>query len=179
MRICISKKWLFAISALAVLMLQSCNSKREFLVIPHSVSTASSVPFKDLNLKTGEYSILKTITESASVRCEFKNNEIKVIGGDGDFTYTFRFNNGSWSLAKFSGAAELGYFAEDFIASPSEIPNTEEFARRVAMSKIIGAMKDFHADAVVEPVVVTKVNNLGNNTVEYLTTISAKLVVIK
>lgn len=174
------KYLIFALGFLCVCLLNSCGSQRKFLVIPHSVSTASSVSFDDLHLKSGEYSILKTITESATVRCEFNSSEIKVIGGDGDFTYTFKYDAKSgWSLAKFSGAAALGYFAEDYISTPSEIPNTEEFARRVAMAKIISAVSDYHADAVIEPVVVTKVNNLGGNSVEYTTTVSAKLVVIK
>lgn len=160
--------------------MSSCSSNREFLVIPHSVSTVSSVSFDDLKLKTGEYTILKTISETATVKSEFRNNEIKVTGGDGDFTYTFRYDpKAGWSLAKFSGAASLGYFTKDYIATGTEVPNTEEFARRVAMAKIIAAVADYHADAIVEPVVVTKVENLGGSTVEYTSTVSAKLVVIK
>ncbi|MCH5346457.1 MAG: hypothetical protein J1E63_05070 [Muribaculaceae bacterium] len=174
------KLLLLAASISMVLMLQSCGSGREYLVIPHSVSTVSSVGFADLKLKADEYQILKTISETATVKCQFKKNEIKVTGGDGDFTYTFHFDSKSgWALSKFSGAASLGYFAPDLTEEVYSVPNVEEFSRRVAIARIISAVTDYHADAVIEPVTVTRVNNLGNNTIEYTTTVSAKLIVIK
>lgn len=176
-----TKFLLLTVGAVAALMMQSCGGSRKYLVIPHSVSTVSSVNFDELHLKAGEYEILKTISESASVRCYYTGNEIRVADGDGNFTYTFGYDDKKgWNLKKFSGAAEMGYFTADYNAtSPSEVPNIEEFSRRAAMAKIISAVADYHADAVVEPLVVTHVNNIGNNAIEYSTTVSAKLVVIK
>ena len=171
---------LVIVSISSMLVINSCGSKREYLVIPHSVSTASAVTVENLNLQAGQYDVLRSITETASVICEYKGDQIKVTSGEGDFTYTFKFDSKSgWSLKKFSGAASLGYFTSDLNAHPSEVPNPEEFSRRVAMSRIIRAAKDYQADGVVEPVVISNVSNLGQNKIEYTSTVSAKLIVIK
>ena len=167
-------------AVMIVLGLQSCGSNRSYLVIPHSVSTASAVTIDELNLKPGDYSILQSITETASVTCEYRNDEIRVNSGDGDFTYTFKLNPKSgWFLKSFSGAAALGYFSNDYTAEPAEMPNVEEFARRVAMAQIINAARDYGADAVIEPICVTKTSNAGNNKIEYTCTVTAKLIEIK
>lgn len=173
--------WLAGVAvALMAICLQSCGGSRKYLVVPHSVSTISAVPMADLNLKTGDYDVLKTVSETASVVCEYRKDEIKVVSGDGDFSYTFKndIKNG-WSLKSFSGAAEFGYFSSDFEGKPSEVPNIEEFSRRVAMARIVTLARDYGADAVLEPVCVTRASNAGNRKVEYSCTVSAKLIVIK
>lgn len=134
----------------------------------------------DLNLKPNEFEVLRTISETASVICEYKNDEIKVVSGNGDFSYTFKNDlKKGWSLKSFSGAADFGYFSSDFEGKPSQVPNIEEFSRRVAMANIITAARDYGADAVLEPVCVTRASSAGNRKVEYTCTVSAKLIVIK
>lgn len=160
--------------------LQSCGSGRQYLIVPHSVSTAASVGVDDLNLKPGDYEILKSISETASVICEYNNTNIKVTSGDGDFSYNFALNpKTGWFLKSFSGAAALGYFTTDHDSKPTVIPNPEEFGRRAAMANIINALRDYGADAVIEPVCVTRVSNLSSKKVEYTCTVTAKLISIK
>lgn len=172
--------WASLTAVLIALCLQSCGGARKYLVVPHSVSTMSSVPLADLNLKPGDYEVLKTITETASVVCEFKDDEIKVLSGDGDFSYTFKMDPKSgWSLKSFQGAAAFGYFASDYESKPEEAPNVEEFSRRVALARIITLARDYGADAVIEPICVTRASNAGNRKVEFSSTVSAKLIVIK
>ena len=161
-------------------MLSSCAGGRSYLVIPRAVSTASAVSVDDLNLTSGQYDVLNTITETASVICEYKNKRIRITSGDNDFAYVFSLGkDGFWTLSAFSGAASLGYFTSDLNASLTEVPDGEEFARRVAMARIIRAAKDYNADGVVEPVVISRVNNAGHNKVEFSSTVSAKLISIK
>lgn len=169
-----------AVAILVAFALQSCGSSRKYLVVPHSVSTASAASIYDLGLKPGDYEVLKTISETASVICEYRNDEIKIMSGEGEFSYTFKLDPKSgWSLKNFSGAASLGYFTSDYDAKPTEVPNPEEFARRVAMSRIINMARDYSADAVVEPVCVSRTSNAGKQKVEYSSTVSAKLIQIK
>ncbi len=167
-------------AVILALGLQSCGS-RKYLVVPHSVSTASAVTVDDLNLKPGDYEILKTVSETASVLCEYKNSEIKITSEDGDFSYTFEWDSkfGKWSLKSFAGAAAFGYFKSNYEGKYSGIPDAEEFARRVAMSRIIAVLRDYDADAVIEPVCVTRVSNEGRRSVIYSTTVTAKLIQIK
>lgn len=159
--------------------LGSCGTGRSYLVIPHSVSSASAVTVDNLNLTKGDYEVLNTITETASVISEYKGDQIKIYADNGDFSYVFSLSKTGWVLSSFSGAASLGYFASDLENRLNVVPNAEEFARRVAMARIIRAAKDYQADEVVEPVVISSANNIGKNKIEYVSTISAKLISIK
>jgi len=161
------------------LMLASCGGSRN-LLIPHSVSTAPVSTIRDLGLKPGEFDILKTVSETASVRCEYKGSTIKITSGDGDFSYKFEFDpKTGWELDSFQGAAELGYFSADLTEVENHAPRPEEFSRRVAMARIIKAVTDYNADGIVEPVLTTVSRNEGDRTVEYTSTVRAKLVVVK
>lgn len=168
------------VTLLATCVLSSCSFGPSYLVIPHSVSSASAVTVDNLNLAKGDYEVLNTITESASVLCEYKKNQIRISGDSGAFAYIFTLDKkGFWKLSSFQGAASLGYFTSDLTNSMQNIPDGEEFARRVAISRIIRAAKDYHADGIVEPVVISSANNVGNNKIEYISTVSAKLISIK
>lgn len=173
-------KTFLALSVTAMLgMLSSCGGGRKYLVIPHSVSTASAVQVSDLNLAKGDYEVLNSVNESATVICEYKGTEIRIVSGNGDFEYRFELQNNGWVLKNFSGAAELGYFATEYQASNTEVPNAEEFARRVAMAKVIRIAKDYRADGVIEPITVSNVSNLGKNKIEITSVVTAKLISIK
>ncbi len=170
---------LASVSIICLCGLVSCGVGRNYLVIPHSVSSASAVTVDDLNLSKGSYDILKSITETASILCEYSGNKIVISGNDDNFSYTFTLSKNGWILSSFKGAASLGYFTTDLINDRNEIPDAEEFARRVAMARIIRATKDYKADGVVEPVVISTANNVGKNKIEYTSTVSAKLISIK
>lgn len=178
---------IFAKNSLAILaaammcagMLSSCGGARN-LLIPHAVSTGPVSTIHDLGLKSGQYDILNTVTETASVRCEYKGNTIRIVSGDGEFSYKFSFDEKKgWHLDSFQGAAALGYFATDIENVTSDVPRPEEFSRRVAMAKILKAVTDYNADGIVEPVVTTNATNAGDRTVEYTSTVRAKLVTVK
>ncbi len=157
--------------------LSSCKGSKS-LIVPHSISTASAVKVSDLELKEGQYHILETITESASVTCEFKSKSIKINGDD--FSYKFEFNpKTGWNLDSFSGAASLGYFSNDVTIERNAIPNPEEFARRVAMARIINAVSDYGADGIIEPITTTTASNAGKNKIEFTATVRAKLISLK
>ncbi len=81
------KGFLAAVTLMIVLGVTSCSSGRSYLVIPHSVSSASAVTVDNLNLSQGDYEVLSPITETASVLCEYKGNQIKISGDSGAFAY--------------------------------------------------------------------------------------------
>lgn len=179
MRAIFKRGLLALVTTLIMLGVTSCGMGRSYLVIPHAVSSASAVTVDNLNLAKGDYDVLNSITETASVLCEYKGNQIKISGDRGAFAYVFTQSKMGWVLSNFTGAACLGYFSSDVSNHATEIPNAEEFARRVAMARIINAAKDYQADGVVEPVVISSVNNIGKNKIEYISTVSAKLISIK
>lgn len=172
------KKIIPVIGAMSLILgLGSCNGVKN-LVIPHAVSTATSISMGELNLKKGDYDILNTVTETASVSAKYSGSSLTIKSLDGDFAYWFIFKpKTGWYLNKFSGTASFGYLMND-PATKENLPDAEEFARRVAIAKLIDVIKDYNADGALDPIVTTRVTNSDQNTVEYHATASAKIIKI-
>lgn len=165
------------IIALTLVSLSSCGGQKN-LIIPRAVSTVDAIPAVALNLTKGEYDILNSVTESASITATYDNSSLKIVSSDGEFSYSFKFEPKSgWHLAKFSGTATFGYMLQD-TRGGVEFPDAEEFARRVAIARLIDVVKDYNADGVLEPIVTTRASNVQYNVVEYQATVTAKIVKI-
>lgn len=171
-------KILSLISAAFLLVgISSCNSTKN-LIVPHSVSTAEAVPAQALNLKKGDYDIMASISTNASVTVKYSGNSMVITSGDGDFSYHFSFDKKSgWTLNKFKGTANFGYLLPEGTGF-TDMPEAEEFARRVAIARLIEEVKDYGADGVLEPIVTTRASNSGNRTVEYQANVTAKIIKI-
>lgn len=171
------KLFLAAFTMIVAVLFSSCSSEKS-LIVPRSVSTVSSIPMAALNLKKGDYEILGTVTESACIIAKYNDNSLKIQSNDGEFSYTFKFNNKTgWNLDNFNGTASFGYLMTD-MNDHVQMPDAEEFARRVAIARLIEQVKDYGADGVLEPVITAHANNAGKNTVEYTATVSAKIIKI-
>lgn len=163
--------------AVVMMVLSSCGGTRN-LIVPHAVNTADAIPATALNLQKGQYDILQTISESASVTAQYKGQSLTIKSGDGDFAYYFAFDNKTgWTMKSFQGTATLGYYLSEN-TTVGDMPQAEEFARRVAIAKLIEQLKDYGADGILEPIVTTRVTNAGKNTIEYQATATAKIVKI-
>lgn len=169
----------FALLLAATSILASCGGNKT-IVIPHAVSSSEAISLKDLNLKRGDYNVLSTISESATVSCTYKSEEIIIEGVDDGFMYKFKYDaKGGWRLDSYSGVVTLGYFVSDLTKEMSSIPNPEEFSRRIAAARLINAVKDYDADGIIAPVTTTMVSQADNKTAVFTTKVSAKLVKIK
>lgn len=172
-----SKLFLAIISLILASAMTSCNGVRN-LVVPHAVSTADAIPAAALNLAKGDYDIMASVTETASVIAKYSGKSLTIQSGDGDFAYLFGFDKKTgWCLKKFKGTANFGYLQSD-VRNFEEMPEAEEFARRVAIARLIETVKDYGADGVLEPIVTTRASNAGHNMVEYQATVTAKIVKI-
>lgn len=176
----IPKQFILLILCIAMgIGLSSCGGARTSLVVPTAVSTVESIPFGSLNLDRKKYEVLNTIEESATVIVEYSRTKVVIKDYNGQFRYVFQtMKDGSWYLDKFSGVATLGYFETEFKADSRGVPDGAEFARRVAISRIIAAASDYNADGVVEPLTVTSTDGTGS-TITYTSTVKAKLIKIK
>ena len=166
------------ILSIAVLVgITSCKGVNN-LIVPHAVNTADAIAPAALNLAKGDYDILASVTETASVTASYSGKSLVVKSGDGDFAYYFKYNEKTgWSLKKFSGSATFGYLQTETSVREA-MPEAEEFARRVAIARLIETVKDYGADAVLEPIVTTRATNAGHKTVEYQASVTAKIVKI-
>lgn len=159
-----------------VTLLNSCGGTRN-LIVPHAVSTADAIPAAALNLTKGDYDIMASVTETASVTAKYTGNSLTIQSSDGDFAYLFAYDKNGWTLKKFKGTANFGYLQTD-VNGFAEMPEAEEFARRVAIARLIETVKDYGADGVLEPIVTTRASNSGRNTIEYQASVTAKIVKI-
>lgn len=172
------KKILYVSAILATVALMTSCGGQKSLIIPRAVSSADAISVGALNLQKGDYDILNTVTETASVTATYSGKTLKLTSGDGDFSYKFKFNNSTgWNLVSFHGTATFGYLLQD-ASYEIELPNAEEFARRVAIARLIEVVKDYGADGVLEPIVTTRASNASKNVVEYQATVTAKIVKI-
>ncbi|MDE6012988.1 MAG: hypothetical protein K2G91_09695 [Prevotella sp.] len=174
-----NKKIILASAILAaVTLMTSCGGQKN-LIIPRAVSSADAISVGALNLQKGDYDILNTVTETASVTATYSKASLKLTGGNGDFSYLFKFDTSNgWTLTSFHGTATFGYLLQDASYNAEDLPSAEEFARRVAIARLIEAVKDYGADGVLEPIVTTRASNTGKNAVEYQATVTAKIVKI-
>lgn len=173
-----NKKIILASAILAaVTLMTSCGGQKN-LIIPRAVSSADAISVGALNLQKGDYDILNTVTETASVTATYSRTSLKLTSGSGEFSYQFKFDKSiGWTLTSFHGTATFGYLLQD-ASYRIELPNAEEFARRVAIARLIEIVKDYGADGVLEPIVTTRASNAGKNIVEYQATVTAKIVKI-
>ncbi len=157
--------------------LASCGGQKN-LIVPRAVTTADAIPASALNLQKGDYDILSSVTETASITATYSSTSLKIVSSDGEFSYSFQFNpKTGWYLDKFSGTANFGYLLQDTNGNV-EMPGAEEFARRVAIARLIEVIKDYGADAALEPIVTTRASNVSSRVVEYQATATAKIVKI-
>lgn len=175
------KKQFLSLAFIAMTMLfalTSCGGQKS-LIVPRAVSTAEAIPAAALNLQKGDYDILASVTETASITAQYSAKQLKIQSGDGEFSYTFAYDKktGYWNLKSFSGTATFGYLMTDTELSAS-LPSAEEFARRVAIARLIDTIKDYGADGALEPIVSTRASNVRRGTVEYQASVTAKIVKI-
>lgn len=163
--------------SLIMLALASCGGQKN-IIVPRAVTTADAFPASALNLQKGDYDILSSVTETASITATYSSKALKIVSSDGEFSYFFKFNDKTgWYLEKFSGTANFGYLLQDTNGG-AEMPGAEEFARRVAIARLIDVIKDYGADAALEPIVTTRTSNVSSRVVEYQATATAKIVKI-
>ncbi len=174
------KSCLMVLASVLMLLATSCKGGTKALVIPHAVSTASAVPLSSLNLTRANYEVINTVSETADVYVTYGKDRISINDPMGSFSYDFKYNKdkGSWSLDKFSGAASLGYFETEYKAAEITVPDGEEFARRVAISRLIGQLQNYNADCILEPITRCITSGTGK-TITYTCTVSAKFIKIK
>lgn len=170
---------LFAIAIVAIAM-SSCRSSA-LSVIPQATNTINSVTLKELNLERKDYIILNTVSAEATITAHFLDDEVIVEDPSGEFSLSWKKDDGVWSSDNIKGIVRLGYLSNDYENELFEIgPYPHWIVRRLAIYRLINAAKIAGGDGVIEPVISTNVEQgKSRNDIVYKTTVSAKLVKIK
>lgn len=154
-------------------------------VIPKTFSSISRIHYiDDLKLSRENYKIINTETAEASVFSEDYVNAFGKIQGygigevNGEFLLKYKSmgsgNETSYKLDSYSGIIKYGTLTADFSDFEYE---PYALAAGLATYRLINAVQDQGADAVIEPIITVKVGQEGRKVI-YTATISAKLIKI-
>ena len=169
----------FGIPVIGIILISSCGVKQPLSVIPRAVNTVSTVTFRDLNLKTGDYDLINTVTSDATISVEYKSDKITVRCEDDDFSLVYKLVNGAWIVDKYTGVARFGYLANDDKYMTTSLYSPEDIVRRLAIYRLINNVQQHGADGLIEPTVSTNVAQTGKNNVTFTTHAEGKLIRLK
>ncbi len=165
---------------MVVTLMTSCGSSKG-TIIPQAVNTVNTVGFKELNLKRGDYEVMKTVTAEAVVVAKYRKTSITIESGDGEFMIRYELGKtGKWSPAKYRGVACLGYLSSDYLnntMSSAVVP--EEIARKMAIYRLVNEVDILGGDGIIEPVVSTNVSGNDRDDITYRTVAKGKVVRLK
>ncbi len=170
----------FGIPAIGMILISSCGSTQR-TVIPQAVNTVSTVTFRDLNLKTGDYYLLNKVNADATINVEYKSDDhIQIQCVEDDFTLIYKKDKtGAWTIDKFSGVARMGYLTNDDRNMSTSLYNPEDIVRRLAIYRLINSVQQQGADGLIEPTISTNVVQTGKKTVTFTTHAEGKLIRLK
>lgn len=165
-----------AFSFFVVIGFTSCGPQK-VMVLPTAINTVNSVNLMELNLDRADYEILDRITSEASITYKETNGKVKLNDDSGECEVTYLKTDLGLQMEKFSGFFKMGYLHNDY--GTVNYNNPEEFARRLAIYRLINAANEMGADGIVEPIISTNVDNLGKKSYIIKTTVSGKIVKLK
>lgn len=166
------KRLLFALILLVVST--SCSQ----VILPRAINTVNAVSLDELNLVRSDYKILNTVTADALVyySTSADGKIVTIQCPEDNFALKYIKTKKGWN-SEFKGVAKMGYLANDYMDSNSEMVSPEDVARRLAIYKLINEVKLSGADGVIEPIISTNVES-GKNAREivFKTSVSAKII---
>lgn len=172
---------IIATFAIFAIVMSSC--KTPLSVIPQAINTVNSVTLSELNLERKDYIVLNTISAEATIYAQFSDAKVKVDDPNDEFSLSWKkdVKSGDWAPDKIKGIVRLGYLDNDYKNELFNIgPYPHWIVRRLAIYRLINAVKVSGGDGVIEPIISTNVEQGGRrNSIVYKTTVSAKLVKIK
>ncbi len=153
-------------------------------IIPTTaISNMPVATIEDMSLGREHFTVLNTITSSATVKSDNKKRSRKIVEGKGEFTmlYDIVKEDGKRYLnyEDCTGVIRLGYLGgSNIYNSESNYMPAEEVVRRLAIYRLISLAKESGADALFEPTITTTASSVKNQIV-YKTEISAKIIKLK
>ncbi|MCQ2311283.1 MAG: hypothetical protein MJZ64_05995 [Paludibacteraceae bacterium] len=146
--------------------------------MPKAINTVNTVSFSDLNLDRKDYKILKTITSEAVVTYEQRGDKyyIREANGECELSFVYKHKTKEWTYDEFKGIARYGFLTNDYgvIASVKDM-SPEDYARNLAVYRLINQCKVLGGDGLVEPLISMNVGQQGRAIV-FTVSASAKMV---
>ena len=172
------KKLISRLLPLCIMLCFGVTAKAQSSLIPTTaISNMPVITIQDMNLERSDYTILKSISATASVNSDNKKSKRTITEENNDDIVK---HDGERYLEyeECEGIIRLGYIGSTNIYnSESNYIPAEEIVRRLALYRLINLAKEYGADALFEPTITTTATS-DNNTLTYKTEASAKLIKI-
>lgn len=174
------KKSIIFASLVCAVMLSSCK----LAIIPTAINTVNSVSLDEMNLDRKDYIVLNTITAEAAVTYRQFGRTIFVeeVGGECKMVFKRPLFSHEYAYKSFMGIARYGFLSNDYegkMQGLTDRAKPEYIARNLAIYRLINACKMAGGDGVIEPIISTNVEQSGNRSIIFKTTVSAKVIKIK
>ena len=177
------KKLISRLLPLCIMLCFGVTAKAQSSLIPTTaISNMPVITIQDMNLDRSDYTILKSISATASVNSDNKRSKRTIMEENNEFKliYDIVKHDGERYLEyeECEGIIRLGYIGSTNIYnSESNYIPAEEIVRRLALYRLINLAKEYGADALFEPTITTTATS-DKNTLTYKTEASAKLIKI-
>ena len=146
---------------------------------PIATNSIKAISLGELNLQTGDYIVLPTITVTSLVSVAWRGkNEFTINVEDEDFMLKYRWDGGkkSWVLRDWEGVVKMGFLANDTKLFIPQHPT--EVADKLGVYRLIAQAQAKGADGIVEPIISTNMAKNGNK-LFFKTTVTARPVILK
>ena len=177
------KKPISRLLPLAIMLCFGVAAKAQSSLIPTTaISNMPVITIQDMNLDRSDYTILKSISATATVNSDNKRSKRTITEENNEFKliYDIVKHDGERYLEyeECEGIIRLGYIGSTNIYnSESNYIPAEEIVRRLALYRLINLAKEYGADALFEPTITTTATS-KEKTLTYKTEASAKLIKI-
>lgn len=146
----------------------------------------SSIPVVSISEISSEnssvYTIMNTVTATANVFSDNNKKSRIIKEKDNEFRVAYKrkiIDNKGWLIYDdCEGVIRLGYLDDMATTSSGDYFYAEEIVRRLAIYRLINIAKEYGADAILTPTIITTAKPVRKD-IEYQTEISAKLIKVK
>lgn len=150
------------------------------LIPTTAISNMPVVGIKDMRLDRDDFTILKSVSATATVNSDNRKSRRTITEENGEFKLVYdiiKFDGSRYlEYETCEGVVRLGYLGNSNIySSDSNYIPAEEIVRRLALYRLISLAKEYGADALFEPTITTMASSKGK-TISYTTEASAKLI---
>ena len=171
-----------AVMLCAMLCTTPAINAQNGLIPTTAISNMPVVSFNDLSMNRSNYTILNTITATATVSSDNQKSKRTIYEENNEFkiVYDIEKIDGKRYLEykDCDGIIRLGYIGSSNIYnSESNYIPAEEIVRRLALYRLISLAKEYGADALFEPTITTTATS-EKKLIIYRTEASAKLIKI-
>ena len=142
---------------------------------PIATNTVNTVRFNELNLKSSDYSVLSTVTETALIAEERGRRGYTISCEEEGFRLEFEYDKDDIVLKNWDGIIKMGFLANNIPSELKTPKDSYDIANKLAVYKLINTAQMQGADGVIEPIISINMARNGN-VYYYKATVSGKLI---